>query len=46
MENPSVPKPPKGPKKVTPNETNAKGSRVPDKPTNQTKPPRTGMEPV
>ena len=29
-----------------PSETDSNGSRVPDKPTNETKPPRTGMESV
>jgi len=29
MENPSVPKPRKGPKRETPTSTNSKGSRVP-----------------
>jgi hypothetical protein len=39
-------KPRKGPKKETPKPGNAKGSRIPDRPVNETKPPRTGMEPV
>jgi hypothetical protein len=43
---PNVPKPKKGPKRETPNEKNSKGSRVPDRPVNETKPPRTGMESV
>ncbi|MCY7351029.1 MAG: hypothetical protein LH606_10210 [Cytophagaceae bacterium] len=29
-----------------PNESNSTGSRVPDRPVNQTKPPRTDMDPV
>lgn len=39
-------KPKKAPKSETPNPKNAKGSRIPDRPVNQTKPPRTGMESV